>query len=284
MDLPPELDVPERGKDSLEKDAQTQREQTALSALYMSEAQIPGCPGEISTTIPDEEVDREVRMMLTGPDIDAVLWTDTPPPPGSSVADLVGQLANVGGGQGMALDGFSTQDNMMINGQTQTPSLDTLLEGLSAERLQQITQALATSTASMYVSPPTGPASSQYGHGHAHGHAPAHDPNTNGNLNGTGNLHWQTQNDSDADIRDRRWEDSWDRGFGRGRGRGRGGRGRGLGDSFRNIKRKPCTFFAAGRRASDSKSSLQASKLMANFLSPFPDASLAINVISATIL
>ena len=77
LDLPPELDVPERGKDSLEKDAQTQREQTALSALYMSEAQIPGCPGEISTTIPDEEVDREVRMMLTGPDIDAVLKIDS---------------------------------------------------------------------------------------------------------------------------------------------------------------------------------------------------------------
>jgi protein phosphatase 1 regulatory subunit 10 len=45
-----------------------------------------------------------------------------------------------------------------------------------------------------------------------------------------------------------RWT-SESKGRGRGRGRGRGGRE----DGYRHIKRKPCSFFAAGRRASNLK-------------------------------
>ncbi|TCD69168.1 hypothetical protein EIP91_008464 [Steccherinum ochraceum] len=99
IQIPSDLDVPERGKDSQEKDTQDLREQAALGAVYMSSLHIPESPAEPAYFLPDEEVDQDVRNMVAGPDADAVFWSaeaqampvdfDATTP---SVADLVGQL------------------------------------------------------------------------------------------------------------------------------------------------------------------------------------------------
>ena len=95
--MPPEIEIPPRGGESQERAAQEEREQTALVASYASPAQIPDSPAEPPTQIPEEQVDEGVRLMLTGPDVDAIFWSDGAPAqidpllPSTSVADLVGQ-------------------------------------------------------------------------------------------------------------------------------------------------------------------------------------------------
>ncbi|KAA1465951.1 hypothetical protein DENSPDRAFT_868138 [Dentipellis sp. KUC8613] len=93
--FPPDAEPRPRGEDSQEKVTQEQREQTALGALYL--AQIPDTPGEPAAQLPPEQVDEHVRLMLTGPEVDALFWQQQPAEqPGAapvSVSDLVGQLA-----------------------------------------------------------------------------------------------------------------------------------------------------------------------------------------------
>ncbi|KAH6915480.1 hypothetical protein BKA70DRAFT_1369172 [Coprinopsis sp. MPI-PUGE-AT-0042] len=64
-----------RGENSQEASTQAEREQTALSALYMSTAQIPESPAEPSTAaLTEEEVDQNVAHMTVGEDNDHMFW------------------------------------------------------------------------------------------------------------------------------------------------------------------------------------------------------------------
>ncbi|KAM5540562.1 hypothetical protein V8D89_005593 [Ganoderma adspersum] len=106
LELPPEIQIPPRGNDSQERTAQEEREQSALLVLYTATTQIPDCPAEPSAQIGEDQVDEGVVVMLTGPEVDSVLWTASPPPSTpSAVADLVAQLAGVPGGDVVMGDG-----------------------------------------------------------------------------------------------------------------------------------------------------------------------------------
>ncbi|KAG6819460.1 hypothetical protein H0H93_011630, partial [Arthromyces matolae] len=112
------------GSLSTEKTVQEKREQTALGALYMSPAHIPDSPAEPPHVISEEETDKSMVTMTSGPEVDAIFWNGPIMPVAQSVAELVGQLANGGGtdpsisgahfnGQGLdlaavGLDGSST--------------------------------------------------------------------------------------------------------------------------------------------------------------------------------
>ncbi|OBZ71852.1 hypothetical protein A0H81_08113 [Grifola frondosa] len=95
--IPETIELRPKGEESQEKTTQEQRELGALVALYPTPAQIPDSPAEPPTQIPEEQVDENVRLMLTGPAVDSIFWSGGAPaalePPVSSVAELVGQLA-----------------------------------------------------------------------------------------------------------------------------------------------------------------------------------------------
>ncbi|EIW62239.1 uncharacterized protein TRAVEDRAFT_70389 [Trametes versicolor FP-101664 SS1] len=245
LEMPPEIDFPPRGSQSQERDAQEEREQTALVASYASPAQIPDSPAEPPAQMPEEQVDEGVRLMLTGTDVDAIFWSDGAPAlvdtlhPSTSVADLVGQLAaaapafapdvTMGDAPSMlSATAFNPEQLQLLVQQAQALSQNGLLSGLGGPP------------------PPTAP------------------PGVGVDQGGWGS---QQYTDFDRGYHEsnglgrgaaepnRRWgEDGWNdrngpRGRGRGgppmRGRGRGGGGNG--DGFRNTKRKPCSFFQAGR-------------------------------------
>ncbi|KAI8984940.1 hypothetical protein BD414DRAFT_523025 [Trametes punicea] len=245
LQMPTEIDIPPRGGESQERAAQEEREQSALVVSYASPAQIPDSPAEPPTQVPEEQVDEGVRLMLTGPEVDAIFWSDGMPAlvdtirPSTSVAELVGQLA----------------------APAPPPSQSVPPIGINPEQLQQLAQVLSQGNVfgALAAAPappphaPTGPS-----HGGDQGWAGQfteydrgyHEPNGAGRGGG-----------GDGEP-SRRWnEESWSGGGGgsggpRGgpRGRGRGGpsmrgRGRGAGDGYRITKRKPCSFFQAGRRA-----------------------------------
>lgn len=224
LDLDPELC--QRGQNSTEKSTQEEREQTALGALYMSPAQIPDSAGEPSTSIGDEEIDMDVRAMTVGPECDSIFWreVEVPQPGPTSVAELVGQLSggfdamNMPGNTGVQSLGF---DPALLASIPQLP--------IAPEQVQELMQqahALLMQQQSGGGVPPayggadqtwTNAAAPEYGRGYA----------DNG---GRG-----------------RWIADRGQFRGRGRGRGRGGEE----GSYRNNKRKPCSFFAEGRRASN---------------------------------
>lgn len=227
-----------RGEQSQEKGTQEEREQNALVALYTAAAQIPDSPAEPLTLLPEEKVDENVRLMLTGPDVDTIFWSGDQPAavgaPKSSVAELVGQLASGPNDVPMVdmMQGAGAEQQAKAFG------VDPVLgiTNLSPEQLLQLMQH-AQSLQQRGMLPAGQPA------------APAQ---------GSGDHNWNSHytehergfpEDGGRDRRSGWYEgDGWsERGGGRG-GRGRG-RGRGRGDGFRNNKRKPCSFFAAGRRA-----------------------------------
>ncbi|KZT12682.1 uncharacterized protein LAESUDRAFT_640450 [Laetiporus sulphureus 93-53] len=234
IEIPSDIELRPRGEESQEKAAQEEREQSALVAIYVSPAQIPDSPAEPPTQISEEQVDEGVRVMLTGPDVDAIFWSGGDPAvlesQKHSVAELVGQLA------------AGATDLPMANGQQLDPKafgLDTnVMQALpgfanfNAEQVQQLMQALAQTQGGMFQSQAPG------------------QPSQSGDWNSDQYPDYDDREylDHEEGGRDRRWpEDGWsERGGGRGRHRGRG---RGRGDGFRNNKRKPCSFFAAGRRA-----------------------------------
>ncbi|EAU80599.2 hypothetical protein CC1G_11399 [Coprinopsis cinerea okayama7 len=73
LELEPDVDHP-RGLQSEEAAIQEKREQTALSALYMSAALIPETPGEPASVLSEEEVDANVTHMTAGPVNDSEFW------------------------------------------------------------------------------------------------------------------------------------------------------------------------------------------------------------------
>ncbi|KAJ3493044.1 hypothetical protein NLJ89_g11104 [Agrocybe chaxingu] len=81
LNSPPDPDPlqrrPERGYASQERSVQEEREQTALSAIYMSASQIPDSPAEPATVLTEEETDKDVPLIQVGSE---------PPSPTSSVS------------------------------------------------------------------------------------------------------------------------------------------------------------------------------------------------------
>ncbi|KAF9458016.1 hypothetical protein BDZ94DRAFT_1271762 [Collybia nuda] len=228
MEVPIDIEIRPRGEGSEEKVTQEQREQTALTALYMSFAHIPDSPAEPSHVIPEEDVDKEVKIMTSGPEVDAIFWSGGPISPVShvaSVADLVGQLAV--GNMDPAMGGAS------FNGQ----GLDLKAVGLDASATLSAVQALPQEQLQALLQQLSAPTM------YPQGGQPAY--------NGTDQA-WPTQAGFPTEYGQGFHDDAgWSSSDGRGRGGGRGrGRGRGRGDDaggYRHIKRKPCSFFAAGR-------------------------------------
>ncbi|KAI6099139.1 hypothetical protein F5141DRAFT_1010544 [Pisolithus sp. B1] len=232
IDIPIDIEVPQRGQQSSEKSVQEEREQTALGALYMNAAQIPDSPGEPSMTIPEEEVDADVKLMTVGPESDHIIWSDVPQQ--VSVADLVRQLASGAVDQVMGLHPANGSTAMSLGFD---PSILTTIPPEQMQQLMQQAQAL-------FGSPSQGQPGAQ----------PA--PNFSG-VDQSWNVSTANSNTYGSDFGQHEYSDDTNhtnRGRGRGRGRGGGnrggGRGRGGDDgSYRSSKRKPCSFFAEGRRA-----------------------------------
>lgn len=222
---------------------QEQRESSTLSAVYMP-TNIPDTPGEPSVTIPEEEVDRHMRTMTVGPEVDPIIWNGdnaatAPPVPAESLVGLMGLLSGMGVG---ATGTNGTVDPTSVGLGAQALDMKNVgldpnvsLQAVQPEHLQQLLQQLTVPT-TLYgqngqsTSVPYG-ANDQWGSANQY------------NDSGPGGR--------DDNSERERWEGG---GFGRGRGfRGRGrGRGRGgseEGNGYRHSKRKPCSFFAAGRRA-----------------------------------
>ncbi|KDR74518.1 hypothetical protein GALMADRAFT_157714 [Galerina marginata CBS 339.88] len=232
VEMPTELENSTRttrGANSEEKVTQEEREQTALGALYMSPNQIPESPAEPTTVISEEEADKNVKQMQVGAETDAIFWSTEPVAAvPSSVADLVSQLAMSGSAMMV--------DPTLGGGVGGTPGLD--IGGIPQDQLQQLLNALASPYAAGEGGW-SGVAGTSFGAEYGQGQGqPA---------SGAGAGGYPADAD-DANTHHPRWD-----GTSRGRGRGgRGSRGRGRGDEggFRPyIKRKPCSFFALGRRA-----------------------------------
>lgn len=236
IEFPIDVEVRPRGEESQEKITQEQREQTALGALYMSSAHIPDCPSEPSNIIPEEDVDKDVVTMTSGPEADAVFWNSEMPaspiaPPSSivpnlsSVADLIAQLTgNPQQGGGQSLNGQGVDLN--VGGVDANAALATM-QSLPPEQLQQLLSQLAPTAFGQAAQ--TAYSADQQGW-----------PNQQNQYNDF------AQGYDDADRGG--WFGGESRGRGsRGRGRGRGGRSEEGG--YRHNKKRPCNFFQAGRRA-----------------------------------
>ncbi|KAI0706944.1 hypothetical protein C8T65DRAFT_221484 [Cerioporus squamosus] len=257
LEMPPDLQIPPRGGQSTERAAQEEREQSALVVLYSSPAQIPDSPAEPPTQIPEEQVDESVCIMLTGPEVDGVFWQGGAPAivdtvrPSASVAELVGQLAAAAPDVVMG-DASQAQAAM--------PNLYGNLNGINVEQLQQLMQHAQALNQGPFAGAPSQPDPSQ---GWVSGNQYSeYDRGYHENGAGRGGV------GGGPGDPNRRWNEEaqgWgpDRG-GRGRGGGRGGRGagRGRGDGFRSTKRKPCSFFQAGRRALEFAWKPETGKLM----------------------
>ncbi|KAI0773696.1 hypothetical protein C8Q74DRAFT_1316733 [Fomes fomentarius] len=210
LEMPP--DATPRGSRSQERVAQEERELSALVVL----------PAEPVSQIPEEQVDEGVCIMLTGPEVDAIFWSGGMP---AIIDSLVGQLAAAAGPDAAAA----------------VPNLYPTFSGINPDQLQQLVQhAQALTQGSFNGLGAGGPLSQPQ-------------PGDPGQAWGPGNQYSEYDRGYHENGVGRGAGDSgrrWNRGGPRGRGTmGRGGplRGRGRGDGFRSSKRKPCSFFQAGR-------------------------------------
>lgn len=261
----------ERGINSTERRDQEEREKSTLGALYMTDAQIPESPAEPASQINEEETDVNVVHMSAGTEIQPFFASI------SSVADLVGQLraasSSIGAVTGVAGgmpgtdlnmgyassggDGGGMQDVNMSNASVPPGSLDLKGLGVDPATIQALTQLMNMQMMQM-------PGQSAVG-GAQPGQQASLDPSSWNYLNQQQQQQPPTQSYGpsstssrqlpgpysdygpggyDDDMRGPRRDDGPGRRGGRGERPSRGG-GRG---GFRG-RRKPCTFFAAGRRA-----------------------------------
>ena len=216
----------------------------------MSAVQIPDSPGEPPSIIPEDQVDSTVRHMITGPDVDSIFWSGPPPSEASAAAFHNDQYSGPGG-MGMGEDPntpFAPVDPNMLSAMS---------AGLGNMTPEQLTQLLATLASQ----------NGMYGQQQQPG-AQDQQMSLYGNAgNGAGQQDWNMAHQQWGDYGGYQQEDGsdmqqqpqqqhqppqrggWDRGGFRGRGRGRGRGGGPIGDAFKDgRKRKPCTFFAQGRR------------------------------------
>ncbi|KAF5393581.1 hypothetical protein D9757_000391 [Collybiopsis confluens] len=235
IEIPRDIEYPPRGEGSEEKTVQEQREQTALSALYMSNDQVPDTPAEATNTIPEEDLDKDAMQMTSGPDVDHVFWSSDAaalaaalPPVNNygAVADILSQLSamhsvggvnGVAGAAGMPMIGTGSSGSSGENEMVNLNNVDAM--SLPTEQVQLLLQQLNPQAPFNGAGGDQAwPANqfSQFGYG----------------------------DDIDSAGPPSRWPEG--RGRGRGKGRGRGGRGD---EGFKHSKRKPCSFFQSGRRA-----------------------------------
>ncbi|EIM85511.1 uncharacterized protein STEHIDRAFT_140135 [Stereum hirsutum FP-91666 SS1] len=262
--FPDGLEVRPRGEESQEKVVQEQREQTALGAMYLTPQQIPDSPAEPAIQLTPEQTDENVKVMMTGPEVDGLFWTNAPSGMHEdehmmggagagaglgagagggtpSVSDLVGQLAGVGAQRpGIDLSALTQLTSMGTS--LTAEQLSQLAQYITAQRQQQQQQPQAQQPNGAWdpyyaaggqgqqayqdAAPPTGPA----------GHGPGE--------------------------RDKRWAPpdgpaGWQNdGFG-GAGRGRGGRGGGRGGARSEAHRAtrsriPCADMAISATSATS--------------------------------
>ncbi|KAF8529229.1 hypothetical protein BU17DRAFT_37395 [Hysterangium stoloniferum] len=231
LELPPALATP-RGENSQEKAAQEEREKSALNAFYMSSSQIPDSPAEPTNQIPEDEVDINVKHMVSGNDVRELDRSGDSSAP-ISVQELISQLT--GAGASAIADPIDT--TMATD---PAPTVDLKQLGLDLNLIAQLAaqqpQALAQNSV---------PAVNGYTY------APPQQPYVNDAWNGQYQEYSQQQitYEEDGAHRTKGWDSSTDQGW-RGRGRGGGsGTGRGGRGAFRHTKRKLCNFYAHGRRA-----------------------------------
>ena len=225
--------------------------------------------------------------MLTGPDVDPVLWNAAPPLSQSAVADLVAQLASGPGGDilmGDSGQAAAAVSNMYTNG-----------DGFDAEKLKHLMAQLQQSNPLASFAAGGGLAPSQPQQGES-----AQGWNPGNQYSDYDRGYHETGTGRGSGDPNRRWNDDgpWAAGSGPGpgpgpggpggergfRGRGRGGpRGMGRGRGDRNTKRKPCSFFLAGRRALEFAMHERIGRLIKlSLLLPSTDADMGISVTSAT--
>ncbi|KAL1747803.1 hypothetical protein HDZ31DRAFT_31177 [Schizophyllum fasciatum] len=214
----------DRGRESIEKEKQEQREATALAALYPDPSLIPPCPAEPATVLSAEETDANVVRMSPGADIAAEVGGDdfAPPPSMGSVAELVGQLA---AGNAAAVDPAmsAVQFNAPAGLDLQAAGMSGADQNLGAlrdasqETLQHLLSQLQNTMAAQAPPAPPGGFPQWGGAGGGPEAAPA---------NGFGEYgQWGHNGHAEGG------------GFGRGRGRGRGRGGGGGGGDHR-----PCRY------------------------------------------
>jgi protein phosphatase 1 regulatory subunit 10 len=210
----------------------------------MSAAQIPDSAVEPSQQIQEDQVDVNVRIMVTGSDVDSIFWTGPQPAAVNvepvSVSQLVQQL------------GVASQNPLDAQDPNKTfpmePSLLSTMASFGNVTPEHLTHILAS------IAGHNGYLGQQQAGGGASSipsYNAAGDQTWNMNQYGGGDYGYDESNghDSRRFSSDTGWE-------GRGRGSGRRGRGGGRGgvsEAYKDSrKRKPCTFFAQGRRASNS--------------------------------
>lgn len=217
---------------------QEEREKSALNALYMTPSQIPDSPAEPTSQIPEDEVDINAKIMLSGSEVRDLDRGDRDPT--ISVQGLISQLA---GTSASSIAGDHPVDIAAVVPQLPTPAVDLKQLGfnlnffaqLAAQQQQTPIQGSSTPAINGFV----GYSSPQQ--------QPAYAGEQAWNNNQYGD-YGQQQAGYDEE-RSKNWEGhSSDQGW-RGRGRGGAGRGGRGGGGFRNTKRKLCNFYANGRRA-----------------------------------
>lgn len=246
IEMPPDSDpnnprMP-RGHASQEKGIQEEREQTALSAVYMTSTQIPDFPAEPSTALSEEEVDMDVKTMLLDDEMECLFYPAAPAVDPSmsmsidsslNVSQLIGQLS-------------SAVPNAMDTTQHQAPVADltsvAAVQNLQPDQLQQL---LAQISSTMGVA---GQQQLQFG---------TTPPSSSGSDAAPSGWGSTPNHFSDyagyPDEGDKQYLSRWEGGRG-GRGRGvvRGGRDRNEewgAKPYSIRKTRPCLFFQQQRRA-----------------------------------
>lgn len=243
IEMPPDSDpnnprMP-RGHASGERVVQEEREQTALSAVYMTPTQIPDSPAEPSSVLSDEETDKDTKVMLLGDEMEAILYPAISAVDSSmnmnidsnlNVSQLIGQLS-------------SSISNVVDASSHQVPVLDvSSMAGVHNLRPEQIHQLLAQISSTMGV---TGQQQDQYGHfGSAAGGG--NEAASIWTASSATPHHFSDYSQTYSDDSDKsRWEDR----NGRGSRGGRVGGDDWSGKPYSSRKSRPCVFFQQQRRA-----------------------------------
>lgn len=245
LELPLDISDRVRGESSEEKNAQEQREATALRAMYLSLEEVPESPAEPLPIMALDQSDSPIRMMMPGSEVEGYLFEQQqlqlqqPQQQNGaspSVADLIGQL-NAGTSASNPIAGVDLKalvTDPSVATQVPPAQLQQLMQILGAAGVvgqQNVYSADSIGAAATWQAPPT------------HADTPAWaDPGV-----GYGQVQSQTAPAPafvDGQSDGSRWDGpngghgprgGW-RGGPRGRGRGRGGR-----------SRVPCAFFSQGR-------------------------------------
>jgi len=196
----------------------------------MSPLHIPESPAELTFTLTDEDIDKDMKQMTAGVDADAVFWAPTPaevPLQPQQVPQQLGAVSSVS--ELLAnLTGALQQTNNTNTTNMDPSSIATannFMQSLPAEQFQALMAQFQNPMGG--VAPPAQPQQDWSG--------------------------WQSADTDNGGGE--QWFDGGDNGGkgrgGRGRGRGRGGGGSGGGreGGGRPYRKKQCIFYMEGRQA-----------------------------------